>query len=333
MLCLGVLMKRKIILNRILISLGTIFLIVTISFILVNLMPGDPLINIMGDDEYYKVKSSDPELLEQIAEKYGLNGSLGERYVKYMGNILRLDFGFSFTRNRPVLEVVWYRLRWTLVLAIPATVLSALFGALLGIRAGWDENGLLNRIMTPLTLVLNTIPTNCIAILFLALFSYKLRLFPISGMASGGLTGWAYIRDVMWHMCLPLTIMVMSRTCSNFIHIKSYVAQVKGEEYILAAVAKGVPKRKVLHRHVLKNAMLPYVTILCMQFGHIVSGSVMIEVVFSWVGMGNVMNTAISASDFPIMQMCFLLTAVCMVVSSVIADLLYVLLDPRIKEV
>lgn len=326
-------MKRRIILNRILISVGTIFLIITISFILVNLMPGDPLINIMGDDEYYKVKSSDPELLEQIAEKYGLNGSLPERYLKYMGNILRLDFGFSFTRSRPVLEVVWYRLRWTLVLAVPATLLSALLGALLGIRAGWYQGGVLDRIMTPLTLVLNTIPTNCIAILLLALFSYRLRWFPISGMASGGLTGGAYIRDVMWHMCLPLSVMVISRTCGNFIHMKSYVAQVKGEEYILTAVAKGVPKTKVLLRHVLKNSLLPYVTILCMQFGHIVSGSVMIEVVFSWSGMGNVMNTAISASDFPVMQTCFLLTAVCMVVSSVAADLLYVLLDPRIKEV
>lgn len=326
-------MKRKIILNRLLISLGTIFLIVTISFILVNLMPGDPLVNIMGDDQYYRVKYSDPELLEEIAKKYGLDGSLGERYVKYLGNILRLDFGFSFTRNRSVLDIVLYRLRWTLVLAVPATILSALFGALLGIRAGWYQNGLLDRIMTPLTLVLNTIPTNCTAILFLTLFSYKLRLFPISGMASGGLTGGAYIRDVMWHMCLPLSVMVISRTCSNFIHMKSYVIQVKGEEYILTAVAKGVPKTKVLFRHVLKNALLPYVTILCMQFGHIVSGSVMIEVVFSWVGMGNVMNTAISASDFPIMQMCFLLTAVCMVVSSILADVLYVLLDPRIKEV
>ena len=244
-------MKRKIILNRLLISLGTIFLIVTISFILVNLMPGDPLVNIMGDDQYYRVKYSDPELLKEIAKS--MDWTVTWRAVREIsGNILRLDFGFSFTRNRSVLDIVLYRLRWTLVLAVPATILSALFGALLGIRAGWYQNGLLDRIMTPLTLVLNTIPTNCTAILFLTLFSYKLRLFPISGMASGGLTGGAYIRDVMWHMCLPLSVMVLSRTCSNFIHMKSYVIQVKGEEYILTAVAKGVLKTKVLFRHVLK---------------------------------------------------------------------------------
>ena len=325
-------MRRKIILNRLLISLGTIFLMITISFFIVNAMPGDPLINIMGDDEYYRVKSTDPELLDDIAAMYGLDASVPVRYVRYLKSIVTLNFGYSYTKSKPVISVIWYRLKWTLVLAIPATILSAVIGGWLGILAGWKKGGLLDRILTPLTLLLNTIPTNCIALIFLAVFSFKLRLFPISGMSAGGLTGIAKLKDIVYHMIMPLSVMVLTRSCGNFINMKSYVTQVRSEEYILTAVSKGVPRKRILRNHVLKNSLLPYVTILCMQFGHIVSGSIMVEVVFTWVGMGNLMNTSISSSDFPTMQMCFLITAVCMVVSNVLSDVLYIILDPRIKE-
>ena len=186
--------------------------------------------------------------------------------------------------------------------------------------------------MTPLALVMNTIPTNCVAIIVLAIFAYRLRWFPISGMTSGGLVGWAKARDVLWHMALPLLVMVLSRSCGNFIHMKSYVTQIKSEEYILTATAKGVKRSRILRRHVLKNCFLPYITVLCMQFGHIVSGSIMVEVVFTWVGMGDMMNSSISSSDFPMMQLCFLITAVCMVLSNIAADVLYVVFDPRIEE-
>ncbi len=325
-------MKKRILINRVLISIGTIFLIITISFFLVNSMPGDPLVNIMGDEEYYKVKNSNPELLTEIAEKYGLNDSLPQRYFKYLKSILTLDFGYSYVKNQPVLDVVLYRLKWTLLLAVPATILSALIGGWLGIAAGWNSGGALDRVMTPVALVMNTIPTNCVAILVLAIFAYRLRWFPISGMTSGGLVGWAKARDVLWHMALPLLVMVLSRSCGNFIHMKSYVTQIKSEEYILTAKAKGVKRSRILRRHVLKNCFLPYITVLCMQFGHIVSGSIMVEVVFTWVGMGDMMNSSISSSDFPMMQLCFLITAVCMVLSSIAADVLYVVFDPRIEE-
>lgn len=325
-------MKKKIIINRILISIGTIFLIITISFFLVNSMPGDPMVNIMGDEEYYKVKNSNPELLTEIAEKYGLNESLPQRYFKYLKSILTLDFGYSYVKNQPVLDVALYRLKWTLLLAVPATILSAFIGGWLGIAAGWNSGGALDRIMTPLALVMNTIPTNCVAIIVLAIFAYRLRWFPISGMTSGGLVGWAKARDVLWHMALPLLVMVLSRSCGNFIHMKSYVTQIKSEEYILTATAKGVKRSRILRRHVLKNCFLPYITVLCMQFGHIVSGSIMVEVVFTWVGMGDMMNSSISSSDFPMMQLCFLITAVCMVLSNIAADVLYVVFDPRIEE-
>ncbi len=318
--------------KRILVAVLTIFIIISINFVLVNSMPGDPLVNILGDEEYYKIKNDAPEVLESIREKYGLDESLPVRYAKYVKSILTLDFGFSYTKKQPVIDVITHRLYWTLVLAIPATILSALIGGFLGIKAGWKQGGAFDKIATPIALFLNTLPTNCIAILFLSFFSYQLGWFPISGVTSGGLHGAEKTMDVLWHMVLPLSIMVIMRSCGNFIHMKSYVTRIKSEEYILTAVSKGLADEKVLRRHVRKNCILPYITIISMQFGGIVSGSVIIETVFSWIGMGDLMNKAISSSDFPMMQFCFLMTAACSVLANLFADLLYVVIDPRIRE-
>ncbi len=318
--------------KRILVAVLTIFIIISINFVLVNSMPGDPLVNILGDEEYYKIKNDAPEVLESIREKYGLDESLPVRYAKYVKSILTLDFGFSYTKKQPVIDVITHRLYWTLVLAIPATILSALIGGFLGIKAGWKQGGAFDKIATPIALFLNTLPTNCIAILFLSFFSYQLGWFPISGVTSGGLHGAEKTMDVLWHMILPLSIMVIMRSCGNFIHMKSYVTRIKSEEYILTAVSKGLADEKVLRRHVRKNCILPYITIISMQFGGIVSGSVIIETVFSWIGMGDLMNKAISSSDFPMMQFCFLMTAACSVLANLFADLLYVVIDPRIRE-
>ncbi len=318
--------------KRILVALLTIFIIITINFFIVNSMPGDPLVNILGDEEYYKIKNDAPEVLESIRQKYGIDESLPVRYLKYVKSIVTLDFGFSYTKKQPVVDVISHRLHWTLVLAIPATVLSALIGGFLGIKAGWKQGGLFDKIATPIALFLNTLPTNCIAILFLSFFSYQLGWFPISGVTSGGLQGMDRVLDVIWHMTLPLSIMVVLRSCGNFIHMKSYVTRIKSEEYILTAVSKGLTDQKVLRRHVLKNCILPYITIISMQFGGIVSGSVIIETVFSWIGMGDLMNKSIASSDFPMMQFCFLMTAACSVFANLFADLLYAFIDPRIRE-
>lgn len=325
-------MKWRFLVKRLLIALGTVFIIISISFFLVNSMPGDPLVNILGDEEYYEIKNTAPEVLDEIAEKFGLNESLPVRYGKYIKSILTLDFGYSYTKKQPVLNIITHRLGWTLVLAIPATILSALIGGWLGIRAGWKQGGWFDRIATPAALFLNTLPTNCVAILFLSWFSYQLRWFPISGVTSGGLHGLEKLVDVLWHMALPLTVMVLLRSAGNFIHMKSYISRIKSEEYVLTAVSKGLPDRKVLRRHVMKNCVLPYITVVCMQFGGVVSGSVIIETVFSWIGMGDLMNQSISSSDFPMMQFCFLLTAACSVLANLLADVLYVLIDPRIRE-
>lgn len=320
------------ILKKTLIAVGTIWLIITISFVLVHTMPGDPIIFLIGEEEYYYLLDSDPAYLEQLVDKYGLNDGLGVQYARYMKSVATLDFGVSYSNHRPVLENFFTAAKWTLMLSIPTLLLSCLLGAILGVHAGIRPGGRFDRVMTPFFLALNTIPSNCLSLLLLILFAYKLRWVPINGMVSPGMEGAARVSSILHHMVLPLCILVVFRTSGNFMLMKSTVSQIRSEEYVLTARSKGIGERRLLFRHVLKNAMVPYSTSLCMQLGSLFSGSMIVEVVFGWKGMGQMMYNAVASHDFATAQFCFLLSALCVVLSNLIGDIVNAAIDPRIRE-
>ena len=314
------------------IALLTVWAVITISFLMVRFMPGDPLVHLVGQERYYELLKDEPAELERIADKYGLNDTIPEQYLSYLRSIITLEFGTSYSTNRPVLDNVLYRARWTLMLSIPTFVLGGLFGAVLGVIAGWRPGGRFDRITTPFMLFLNTVPTNCIGILFLVAFAFKLGWFPVNGMTSGNLSGFAKTLDIIWHAALPVILMVMFRTSGNFLMMKSNVSQIRNEDYIITAYSKGLSENKTLFRHVVKNAMLPFVTSLCIQMGGLLSGSMMLEVIFGWKGMGNLFYTAVNARDFPTAQLCFIISAVCVVAGNLLSDVVVAAIDPRIKE-
>lgn len=324
-------MARRII-KKILIALVTIWAVVTISFLMVRFMPGDPLEHLVGQERYYDLLRESPAELEKIAQRYGLNDSLWEQYLSYLHSIVTLDFGVAYSNNQPVMDNVLYRAGWTLVLSVPTFFLGGLFGAVLGVMTGWKPGGLLDRAATPVMLFLNTVPTNCIGVIFLVVFAFRLGWFPVNGMTSGGLTGLAKVLDIAWHATLPLTLLVMFRTAGNFLLMKSNVSQIRGEDYITTAYSKGLADRRVLFRHVVKNAMPPFVTSLCMQLGSLLSGSMLLEVIFGWQGMGNLFYTAVNARDYPTAQLCFMISAVCIVAGNLLSDVIIAAVDPRIKE-
>ena len=319
-------------LKKAVIAILTVYVVITVSFLMVRFMPGDPLVHLVGQERYYELLEDAPAELERIAERYGLNDTLWEQYVSYLKSTVTLDFGIAYSNKQPVLDNVLERAGWTLVLSVPTFILGGLLGAALGVLAGWKPGGLFDKISTPIMLFLNTVPTNCIGILFLVAFAFKLGWFPVNGMTSGGLSGLAKAADILWHAALPLTLLVLFRTAGNFLLMKSNVSQIRGEEYITTAYSKGLGERKVLFVHVVKNAMLPFVTSLCMQFGGLLSGSMILEVIFGWRGMGNLFYTAVSSRDFPTAQLCFIISAVCVVFGNLLGDLLIALIDPRIKE-
>lgn len=320
----------KLWLKRLLGALLTIYVVITVSFFMVRFMPGDPLQHLVGQEEYYYLMENDPAELERLAEKYGLNDSVGVQYLRYLENVIHMDFGIAYSNKQPVVENVLNCMSWTIMLSIPTWIVGGLLGGILGVIAGWKPGKLFDSIMTPIALFLNTVPSNCIAILALVVFAYNLRWVPIGGMTSGMTTGWARTVDILHHMALPLSILILFRVSGDFMLMKSSVSQIRREDYTTTARAKGLPERKVLFRHVMKNALLPYVTSMCMQMGSLLSGSMMIETIFGWKGMGQLFYNAVSNRDFPTAQLCFLISAFCVVTANLVSDLIITVIDPRV---
>ena len=320
----------KLWLKRLLGALLTIYVVITVSFFMVRFMPGDPLQHLVGQEEYYYLMENDPAELERLAEKYGLNDPDGVQYLRYLENVIHMDFGIAYSNKQPVVENVLNCMGWTIMLSIPTWIVGGLLGGILGVIAGWKPGKLFDSMMTPIALFLNTVPSNCIAILALVVFAYNLRWVPIGGMTSGMTTGWARTVDILHHMALPLSILILFRVSGDFMLMKSSVSQIRREDYTTTARAKGLPERKVLFRHVMKNALLPYVTSMCMQMGSLLSGSMMIETIFGWKGMGQLFYNAVSNRDFPTAQLCFLISAFCVVTANLVSDLIITVIDPRV---
>ncbi len=317
---------------KLLIYVMTIWIIATFNFFLIRFMPGDPVEHLVGEEDYLYLSTAHPEVLEELEEEYGLDGSLPEQYGRYMNKLLHGDLGQSYQTKVPVLDIILKRLARTFRLILPAVVLSGIFGILLGAAAGWKEGTWMDRMISRLSLVLYSIPGYCLGMLGLLLFCFKLGWVPTGGMTSGGLSGGAYVRDALWHMVLPVGVLTVSRLSYNIQMMRSTILTVKKEDFTLVARTKGLSEKRILFRHVLPNAALPMVTIITMQMGFIVSGSLMIEQLFNWDGMGLLIYKAIGARDYPVLQGSLLVLTVCVVLSNILSDLLCVLIDPRIKD-
>ncbi len=308
-----------------------IFCIITVNFFLIRFMPGDTVCHILGEDEYFSLMSTAPEKIEEVRADYGLDKSYPEQFAAYLSKTLRLDFGNSFRTKNSVFSTILFRARWTLWLAIPTIFVSGIIGASTGLYCGRKNGSRLDGLLTGISLLISTIPTNCLAILFLVFFAFKAGWFPISGITSGGYTGFAKTLDIFRHMQLPLIIMILYRSASNHLLMRSTAMQIGKSEYIDTAVSKGMSERRLRLCHMLKNTLCPYITSLCMQFGNVLTGAMMVEIVFSWKGMGTLIYDSVTSKDFPMLQGCFLFIGICVVVSNFVADLLCMIIDPRIK--
>lgn len=323
-------MRAAFLAKKMLEYLCILLIVVSLNFLLIHLMPGEPLLHILGDEDYYYLLYQHPDHLAALGAAYGLQEPLWVQYVQYVKSIGSLDFGTSFVQQGTVLEIILRHARWTLTLVLPAIVIAAVLGILLGGYAGWTRGGRIDTIFSFLSTALYTVPENSVAILLLVGFSYQLGWFPVGGIRSGQETGWGSGIDTVWHMLLPLSVLVLYKTVYNFFILKSSIVEIRREEYMTTAYAKGLSDFAVFWRHGLKNALLPYLTVLCLQFGHAVAGTMLLEVVFSWQGMGILVYQSVLAKDIPILQGCFLLLSVGVLGFNFLADLLYVVWDPRI---
>ncbi|MCD6391637.1 MAG: ABC transporter permease [Dehalococcoidia bacterium] len=306
----------------------TIFAIICFNFVLFRMIPGDP-VRLMFRDPRVPL-----EAWELARERFGLTGTLWEQFIAYLNRLfLHGDLGTSFWRGKPVLEVVAARIPNTLWLIILSIILAIIIGTILGAICGWRAGTKLDTSIVAIALSMWSLPGFCIGLIFLLIFAIRLGIFPLGGLytPASGLSGLAYLRDVLWHAFLPVCTLIIWYMGEYLILMRGAMVDVVGQDYITTARAKGLKESTILKNHALRNAILPVVTLAGISLAYAVAGVVQIETVFGWPGVGRLMYEAVMNRDYPLVQGVFLVLAVAVVMANLIVDLIYGYIDPRIK--
>lgn len=297
------------------------FFILSFNFLIPRVMPGDPLTNLLGEDF-----SVSPERIEILEAELGLDKSLFGQYLDYWSGLLRLDLGYSYHFHDKVTRVILSRILWTLGLVGAAVLLASVVGTYWGALSGGAKQTFKNKSATSFFLAVYSTPPFFLALVLLYFLSFKLGVFPLKGFYEAGTAG-----DVLWHMALPVFSLTLFLAARNYIVMRGSVIQEKGKHYVLFARAKGVPARRILFGHVFKNAFLPILTLVALDFGFIFSGALFVEIVFSLNGMGTLIFDALLSRDYPVLQGCFLIITVMVIAVNFTADILYSFIDPRVR--
>jgi len=310
-----------------LIALGAIF---SLNFILPRLMPGDPLHAIYGDEALVAMTD---EMEAHLIRQFSLDKSWWDQMLAYIMGLLQGDLGFSYYYREQVSQVIMGALPWTLLLAGLALVIATAIGIILGIESGFCRGSSLDRGLVASLMFLGGFPDFFIGILLLLIFAVSLDVLPLSGAASpyAGYEGLAYIFDVLKHLALPLASMVLVQLGGIFLLTRNTMVTLLGESFILTARAKGCPESCIKYSHAGRNSLLPVTTATGMHIPHLITGALFIEIVFSYPGIGSLLNTAIAARDYPLIQGILLIVTVTVLSANFLVDLLYMRLDPRVR--
>lgn len=302
----------KYIIKKLLLMIPVLLGLTIIVFLILHLAPGDPVHKVVGPN-------ATPEVYENVKRSMGLDRPLIIQYFDYLGNLLKGDLGSSILQHRPVADIVMERFPITIGLGVRALLLSFLIAVPVGIIAAVNRNKLLDYFAMTFALVGISMPTFWFGMLLLYFFAYKLRLFPISGYGT-----WK-------HLMMPVITMGLTDAAVIARMMRSSMLEVIGQDYIRTARAKGLKEKVVTNKHALKNALIPVITLLGMRMGWIVGGSVTLEIIFSIPGLGRTMVDSIFSRDYPVVQGSILILAASVMISNLIADILYAVVDPRIR--
>jgi peptide/nickel transport system permease protein len=321
--------KLPYLLRKVLQLAGTVLAVVTFNFLLFRVLPGDPI------QLYARSGHLTPEAVAQLRQVFGLDKPVWQQYVIYLNNLIHGNLGFSFTYRQPVAGIVAQRLVNTLLLVGAATIFVVVIGIALGVVSASRRGSKVDSTTVYGSLVLWSMPTFWVGLLLVFSFGVWFKALPISGISTPGATyssPFAGVADVAKHLILP-TITLALVDIGQFVLItRSSLVDVLTEDFITTARAKGNPKRRIVWNHGFRNAMLPVVTASALYIGLVVGGAIQVETVFSWPGMGELTYDAVLRRDYPVLEACFLLFAITVIVANFISDLLYRRLDPRVRE-
>jgi len=314
-------MKR--ILSRLVQSLLIMFIVSILCFGLTKIAPGDPVLT-------YVEPNMSEEYIDQLRESLGLTKPIYQQYFIWLNNIVfHGNFGNSLMNSRPVLTQIMERLPATILLMGSSLVAAIIISIPLGLFTGKYKNGILDKITSVLSFIGISIPSFWFAILLIYLFSVNLGWLPSIGMRSSGVSS---IGDILKHLIMPCAVLTFQNVAQFTLYIRSSTITELSSDYVMVQKAYGMTERGILFKHVLKNAILPMITVLGMSLQSVVSGAIITEQVFAWPGTGQLAVTAVTQYDYPLIMGITMFTALLIVIGNLLADILYTVVDPRIRN-
>jgi peptide/nickel transport system permease protein len=320
--------RLKFIVRRLLQAIPIVLTIIIINFLLLQLAEGDAVDVLAGESG-----GATPEYMDALRQTFGLDQPVYIQLLVYMKNILTLDLGYSFRHEMPVLELVLTRLGPTLILMVTTIVLAVGVGVLLGLFAAMGLNTWRDNLISVFALVSYATPLFWIGLMLIVVFSINLGWFPTSGMENISMfyDGWERVVDIAHHLILPAVTLSLFYLALYTRLMRASMLEQAGMDYVTTARAKGLSERRITFRHILRNALLPVVTMAGVQVGSLIGGSVVVESVFGWPGLGLLAFDALFARDLNLLMGIFFLSACLVVIVNLIVDIIYSFLDPRIE--
>ena len=312
------------ILSRLVKGVFVILAIGVLAFFVIRLVPGDPVAVLAGSSG-----SVDAEYMEALRQRLGLD----QPVIVQLGDLLRIDLGMSYRQDLPVSDIIFARLPATLLLTLSAAVISIILGVIAGSLAARRRGSWADSLISTLALVFYATPLFWMGLMAILLFSLVLGWFPAFGMVSAdkNYTGFAHILDVLHHLVLPMMILGLFYMAVYARLTRASMLEVSEMDFVRTARAKGMTEAYITRRHILRNALLPVITFAGIQAGHLIGGTVLVETVFGWPGIGRLAFDSLLQRDYPVLLGIFLITSAMVVFFNILTDILYSFVDPRIE--
>lgn len=303
-----------------------------ISFFIMHLAPGEP----MGLEADFNPKMT-PEVRQKLREQYGLDKPIYIQYFNWLKGLLTLDLGYSFSPDRrPVWDKIKERLPITILLNVLSIILILIVAVPIGVYSAIHKDSTFDRGMSVFVFIMYAMPTFWLALMFMLFFGIYLKVLPVSGLHSivgyQNMTLFEKIIDWARHLVLPISVSVLGGLAGISRYVRSSMIDVLNQEYILTARAKGLPEKKVIYKHALRNALLPLITIIGLSIPGLISGSVIFESIFAIPGIGQLMWTSVLARDYPVLMGNLVIVSILTLLGNFLADVTYALVDPRIRR-
>ena len=314
------------VLKRVAFAIVTVFVAVTINFVLFRLAPGTAVTNLS------RVPHATQQLRHALEVQFGLDKSKWQQYVIYLKQLAHGNLGISYANEQPVSTNLRIALINTLPMVTLGTVFSIIFGTLTGVIAAWRRGTKTEGATVTTALAFYSMPTQWLGLMLIILFA---GILPTGGMTNEFILNpafWPHLKDLASHIFLPALTLGLVLYGEYTLIVRSAMLETLGEDYVLTARAKGLKPRTIVRTHALRNAMLPITTLIALSLGYIVAGAILVEIVFSWPGIGRAVYDAVLQRDYPMLQGAFLVLTLSVIFFNLVADLLYFKLDPRITE-